>query len=403
MRRRVAITGLGVVSPVGVGADAFWRALTTGASGLSAVPASLAPAGPRVLGRVQHFTAARYLQNERHARVLNRAFELLVGAGALAAADAALGVTPVPPARLGIAVGIGPIDQYTDDLRAAVRAAATPGSFDIARFAESARSLYPLRRLRLLPNTGSAVLSIEHKARGPSLTLVGGHAAGLQAIAEAAAIIGEGRADAMLCGGADSRLTPLELRVFGHLCPFSRAADPACAPRPFDRDRDGVVAGEGAALLLLEAIDSARTRGVEPYAELLSCAFCGPTEGGCAESMRRALLDCPGRRAEVVFAHGEGGVQSDRLEGAALDLVSPGWITTLQPAIGHTMSACGSFNVAAACRALADGIVPPIRSLQVPDTSLPFAVHQVTGSFETALVNAIEPDQAAMSAVLART
>jgi 3-oxoacyl-[acyl-carrier-protein] synthase II len=400
MPRRVVITGLGVVSGLGVGTEVFWKGLTTGATGLSRAPASLAAAGARVVGAVKDLSGTAYLQNERNARVLNRSFELLVAAGALAAADAALGATPVQPPRLGVIVGIGPIDQYTDDLVSAVRGASAGGGVDMARFAETARTMYPLRRLRLLPNVGPALLSIEHGAMGPGLTLVSGHAAGLQAIAQGLTMIADGRVDAVLCGGADSRLTPREVRLFGLQCPLCPSDDPDRACRPFDRRRDGVTAGEGAAILLLEAEDSARARGVATYAELLACASAGPTEGGCAESMRRVTL---GRSAEVVVAHGEGGIQSDRLEAAAIDLVSPRCITSLQAVVGHTMSACGALNMAAGCLILADERVPPIRSLESPEVALPFAMHQVRARFSSVLVNAVEPDNTAASGLLARS
>jgi 3-oxoacyl-[acyl-carrier-protein] synthase II len=270
------------------------------------------------------------------------------------------------------------------------------------KFAVSARGMYPLRRLRLLPNIGAGVLSIEHKAMGPSLTLVSGHSTGLQAIAEAHAMIGDGRVDAVLCGGADSRLTPLGLQLFGRLCALSPSRDPHGACRPFDRRRDGVVAGEGAGVLVLEAEDSARGRGVEAYAELIACASAGPTEGGCAESMRRAIQGRPVRSPELVVAHGEGSVRSDRLEAAALDLLSPKCVTSVQAAVGHTMSACGAINLAAACLMLTNERVPAIATLESPEMSLPFATHEVVGSFETVMVNALEPDNGATSALLAR-
>jgi 3-oxoacyl-[acyl-carrier-protein] synthase II len=402
MHRRVVITGLGVVSGLGVGTEVFWKGLTTGATGLSRAPAHLAAAGARVVGAVKDLSGVAYLQNERNARVLNRSFELLVAAGALAAADAALGATPVQPPRLGVIVGIGPIDQYTDDLVSAARRAAVEGGVNMAEFAETARAMYPLRRLRLLPNVGPALLSIEHRAMGPSLTLVSGHAAGLQAIAQGLSMIADGRVDAVLCGGADSRLTPLEIRLFGLQCPLSPSGDPDRACRPFDRRRDGVTPGEGAAILLLEAEDSARARGVATYAELVACASAGPTEGGCAESMRRVMRASGGRPAEVVVAHGEGGIQSDRLEAAAIDLVTPRCITSLQAVVGHTMSACGALNMAAGCLILADERVPPIRSLESPEVALPFAMHQVRARFSSVLVNAVEPDNAAASGLLAR-
>jgi 3-oxoacyl-[acyl-carrier-protein] synthase II len=392
------------VSPVGVGAEAFWTALTSRATGLGPAPAELAASRlASVVGAVRNFSGASYLRNERQGRVLNRSFELLVGAGALAAADAGLTATPVPPHRLGVIVGMGPIDQYTPDLREAVRRATAPdGHIDLPAFVQEARHLYPLRRLRLLPNVGPAVLSIEHHAMGPSLTLVGGHTSGLQAIADALAMIRDGRVDAVLCGAADSRLTPLDLRMFAQLCPLTPSSDPDRACRPFDRRRDGVVPGEGAAVFLLEAEDSARARRADPYAEIVDCAFAAPTEGGCAESMRQVMESTGGQPPDVVVAHGEGGVQSDRLEAAALDLLSPGCVTSLQPAIGHTMSACGALNLAAACLILSEGRVPPIRSLDMPEMALPFAMHDVRGTFSTVLVNAIDPDSAASSALLAR-
>jgi 3-oxoacyl-[acyl-carrier-protein] synthase II len=402
MRRRVLITGLGVVSSVGVGADAFWRGITAGATGLSPAPPELARLGAKVVATVKDFSGAAYLQNERNGRILNRTFELLVGAGALAAADAALNATPIPPHRLGVIVGIGPIDQYTDDLLVAVKAATTNGALSLARFAEEARSMYPLRRLRLLPNIGAALLSIEHKAMGPSLTLVSGHVTGLQAIAEGLAMIRDGRIDAVLCGGADSRLTPLGVRLFGRLCPLSPSDDVQSACRPFDRRRDGVVAGEGAAIVVLEAEESARARGVDAYAELVACATAGPTEGGCAESMRQAMRTSSNRSPHVVVAHGESGVRSDRLEAAALDLLSPKCVTSLQPAVGHTMSACGAVNLAGACLMLADERIPAIATLESPEMNLPFAMNEVSARFDTALVNAIEPDSTASSALIAR-
>src|SRR5262245_17244577 len=403
MRRRAVVTGLGVVSAVGVGTDVFWRSWTAGATGLSRAVPGLAAVGAKVVGAVAGFSGATYLKNERHGRVLNRTFEMLIAAGALAATDASLNAAPIPPPRLDVVTGIGPINQHTEDVLRAVREAAAGSEFDVARFAETSRALYPLRRLRLLPNVGAALLAIEHNAMGPSLTFVSGHTTGRQAIAQGLTMIRDGRLDAALCGGADSRLTPLELRLFATQCPLSLSADPDRACRPFDRERDGVVAAEGAAILLLEAEDSARARGAQAYAELLACASAGPTEGGCAESMRLALHAAPGARPDVIVAHGEGGIQSDRLEAAAIDLIAPRLVTGLQPTIGHTMSASGALTIAGACLILADERVPPIRSLQTPELPLPYVTQQpLEARCETVLANALEPGNAAMSALLAR-
>ncbi len=402
MSRRALVTGLGVVSAAGIGADVFWHAALAGTTGLAPASPDLAAAGARIAGAIKGFSGAAYLKNERHGRVLNRTFELLIIAGALAAADAGLGATSIPATRLGVVTGIGPINQYTDDVITAAREASNGFGFDVARFAETARSMHPLRRLRLLPNTGAALLAIEHQAMGPSLTFVSGHTTGLQAIAQGLAMIREGRLDGVLCGGADSRLTPLEVRLFHAQCSLTPSDDPDLACRPFDRKRDGVVAGEGAAMVLIEAEDSARLRGAQTYAELRSCASAGPADGGCFESMRLAAGASPSGRPDVIVAHGDSGIQSDRLEAAAINRIAPRCVTGLQPVVGHTMSACGALNIAAACLILADERVPSIRSLREPEIPLPYATEPRAGHFDSVLVNALEPDNAAWSALVTR-
>src|SRR5262249_41063421 len=257
-------------------------------------------------------------------------------------------------------------------------------------------------RLRLLPNVGAALLSIEHHAMGPSLTFVSGNTAAMQALTQAFVMIADGRTDAVLCAAADARVTPLGVRLFAECTPLSASSNPACACRPFDEERDGAVVGEGAAALLLEAEESARSRGVTAYAELVGTGSAGVIDGGCAESMRQAVRMAGGIVPEVVVAHGEGGVQSDRLEAAAINLVSPRCVTGLQGAIGHTMSACGALNAAAACLILANRCVPPICGHDSSDMPLPLVTHTVEASFSSVLVNAIEPDHGAASALFAR-
>src|SRR5262249_57425745 len=123
--------GVGVGSAIGIGVDVFWRRLGRGETGLSLAGSDLAAQGARVVGAVGDFNGTQYLRNERHARILNRSFELLVAAAALAAADASLPSTPMTPHRLGVSIGIGPIDQFTDDLLVAARKAHTPGGLDL--------------------------------------------------------------------------------------------------------------------------------------------------------------------------------------------------------------------------------------------------------------------------------
>lgn len=402
MPRRVLVTGLGVVSALGAGTDLFWSGLIRGASGFARTGSDLSAAGVSVAGVVADLSVEHHLRDQRHLRTLNRTFALAVVSGALAASDGALDARPIAPPRLGIVVAIGSIDPYTDDIVAAARAAVTSGSVNPAVFADTARSVHPFRRLRLLPNVAAAILSIEHRALGASVTLVSGTAtAGIQALTLAAAMIRQGAADAVLCGGVDSSLAPLSLRQFALEHQLSPSQNPDLACRPFDRDRDGIVVGEGAAMLLLEAEESASARGRTAYSEILASGSSHRGDGGYAgmhQLTTTAGIDSP----DVVIAHGDGGRESDAVEAAALTRFSARHVTSIQPAVGHTMSAAGAMSAAAGSLVLARGQVPPIRSLKAAEFFLPLTTDPVRGAFRSVMVNALDPDGASGSLLLGR-
>lgn len=397
--RRVLVAGAGVASAAGVGVEAFWRGLTTGPA-LVAAPPGLATTGVPCVAAVPESSTFGRLRHGRNNRVLNRTFELLVSASQLAVEDARGG--PIPPSRFAVVVGLSPIDQYTSDLEAAARGATTPAGVDVARFVELAAAMHPFRRLRMLPNIGAALLSIEHQAMGPSLTFVGGHLSGLEAIAEGLAMVRDGRADAVLCGGAASRFDALAVRLFDRQSELSRLGDARGACRPFDRRRSGVVLGEGAAMVLLEGAESATARGVTSRVELVAVASAAPGEGSIGQAMRRVLqaasLDTP----DLLIAHGEGGRSSDRLEALAIEPTRPRCITSIQPVVGHTMSACGAMNLVGACLMLRHQCVPPIWGLEDPEADLPFATRLQSRPVAHVALNAIQPDGAAASALLTR-
>jgi 3-oxoacyl-(acyl-carrier-protein) synthase len=396
--RQVVVSGVGVVSSVGIGVEAFWQALTAGPTGLALRPDPGGSGACRVVAAVDDFCAARYIKDPRLRRVCNKAFAMLGSAAVMAWQDAAADRLTASSARVGVSVGIGPIDQYTTDLQETVAKSmgGEPAEVDLGQFVEAAHHLHPLRRLQYLPNIGAALISILHQATGPTLTFVSGVTAGLQAICAAAAMIREGCADAVICGGVDARVTPRLMPTAIEQFELSDVLDADRACRPFDRSRSGMVVGEGAVALLLERADlpGRKTAG---YGTLTAWTLFGGH--GHAASMRALFHRC-GRAPDVVVAHGDGGIVSDAREADALTralAAAPGAtsVTSIQPAIGHTLCASGPLAAAAACLTLARQAVPPIRSLDDPIAPLSFVAGTACDrAVETVLVNCLDPDGA---------
>jgi 3-oxoacyl-[acyl-carrier-protein] synthase II len=404
--RTVVVSGIGVVSPVGVGVEAFWHAVSGGGTGLTFEPHPAGAPDGRVIARVRDFDAARYVKDAKLRRVCNRSFEMLASAAVLAWADGGGERLAAQAARVGVSVGIGPIDQYTDDLQRAIAASAiVDGRVDLRAFVAGARHLHPLRRLQYLPNIGAAIVSMLHRATGPTLTFVSGPAAGLQAIDAAATMIRNGAADAVICGGVDARIAGRLWPTAAAQFALSDEADPDAACRPFDRSRSGIVVGEGAAVLLLEAGDLSPRGPDDVYATLVDARTYGRDNG--AAVVRRMLDDGGTGTPDVVIAHGEGSSASDDAEAQTLmalfgDVPVAPSITSIQPAIGHTLCASAPFAAAAACLSVAGGSVPPLRSIADPIVRLPF----VTGASSTratrsALVNFVGPGGAGGSLLFA--
>jgi 3-oxoacyl-[acyl-carrier-protein] synthase II len=407
--RVVVVTGIGVVSAVGATSRDFWDALIAGRSGLSSTDDYQGADGVSVIGRVEGVSGQTYLRQARHGKVLNRTAELLVAAAALASRDAGLDAHPIEGHKLGVIAGIGPNNQYTHDILAALnRSRRDAGHVDIASFLLAQR-IEPLRRLRHLPNIATALVAIEHHAGGPCTTLMSGNISGLQAIIEGWWLIHTGVADAVLCGSADSRLDPVLLAILGRQMRLSARSDPEQACRPFDENRSGTVPAEGAAVLLLESYESARTRRVRTYAEVVGGTSAGPGRlGGGTCGIEQVIRLGMGRPIDVVMSHGDGGVQSDLMEAAALAPVvnhagSGSAITSIKGHIGHTMSAAGSLNAAAACLVLASGTVPAIRGLQRPCAPLRFVIGEPVMTHPSrVLVIESDPSGAAAALLLSR-
>ncbi len=272
---RVVVTGIGVVSPNGIGRRAFSEAIVEGRSGVSKIESFDTTGLPiKIAGEVKNFDVMPYLgEHRKNAKLMSRAVRFAVGAASLAVEDANLDLESgkLDPSRFGVCMGTGITPVDVGELVGPISRGIRPdGSFDMGEFAQArAESIFPLWLLQHLPNMAAAHISILHRAMGPNNTVVTACAAGTQAIGEAFRLIARGDTDVMLAGGCDSRLDPQLLVAYSAMKTMSGSLRPPSeVSRPFDGERDGFVLGEGAAVLVLESLRRAKRRRATIYAEV---------------------------------------------------------------------------------------------------------------------------------------
>src|SRR6266545_4776392 len=277
--RRVIVTGIGVVTPLGCTVESFWSALLASRSGVVHPKAfDLSGMPSRIGGEVRDFDPAAAVDRKDRKRLnqMSREFRFAVGAAGAALADARLAPGAVEPERFGLTFAAGSQSAEMAHLGPAAQAALAPTGDHIDLIAWGERGLPlvpPTWLLNYIPNIGAGYLGILHDARGPSNTVTQGDAAGVLALGEAVRVVRRDRADVMLIGGSDAKLAYGHLARFNLAHPLSRRNDePEKACRPFDRDRDGTVLGEGAGFLVVEELNHARARGARIYAEVTGFA-----------------------------------------------------------------------------------------------------------------------------------
>lgn len=371
-RRRVVITGLGTLNPLGNDVSATWAAAKAGQSGIGPITLFDASDYPtRIAGEVKAFDpVARF--GRKDARRMARLTQLVMAATEEALADAQLRDAPASRARAGVIIGSGmgaldPIQDAADTLR-------ERGPNRISPF------FVPM----MLADTPSAQISITHGLTGPNLAVYSACASGNNALGEATAAIRRGAADIMLAGGTEACILPLALAGFGVMGAISTRNDaPQQASRPFDADRDGFVVSEGAAVLVLEERDHALARGATIYGELLGYGSSAdawhitmPDEvgAGAAASMRAALLDAELTPDDVDYinAHGTSTPLNDRAETAAIKSLFGQRAATLpisstKSMTGHLLGAGGALEAVLCLMALRDGVIPPTINYTRPD------------------------------------
>ncbi|MFE2724743.1 beta-ketoacyl-[acyl-carrier-protein] synthase family protein [Kitasatospora sp. NPDC059327] len=378
MTRRVAVTGIGIVAPGGVGVPAFWHLLTSGRTATRGITL-FDPTGfrSRIAAECDFDPAAHGLSPDDVQRA-DRYVQFAMVATDEAIADAGLDLAAEDPWRIGVSLGtaVGGTTRLEHDY-----ALVSAGG---ARWDVDHRRAEPQLHRAFAPSTLASAVAERTGAHGPVQTVSTGCTSGLDAIGYAFQAVEEGRTDICIAGASDSPISPITVACFDAIKATSeRNDDPEHASRPFDAHRDGFVLGEGGAVLVLEELEHARRRGARIYGEIGGFAtfgnayhMTGLTQEGL--EMSRAIDEALGHarvdRTDVdyVNAHGSGTKQNDRHETAAVKrslgphaYETP--MSSIKSMVGHSLGAIGAIELVACTLALAHGVVPPTANYETPD------------------------------------
>ncbi|MBH0333292.1 3-oxoacyl-ACP synthase [Brevibacillus brevis] len=372
MKRRVVITGVGVVSPVGNDAQTFWNSLLEGKSGIDRVAAFDASDYPtQIAGEVKNFDPEQYM-DKKDIRRTDRFVQFGLAAAKMAVEDAKLEITPENAERVGVYIGSGIGGLTTWEEQHSVLMEKGP------------RRVSPFFIPMLIANMASGAVSIQYGAKGPTSSAITACATGTNAIGEALRLIQFDHADVMIAGGAEATVRPMGFAGFCSAKAMStRNDEPQKASRPFDKDRDGFVMGEGAGVLILEELEHAKKRGATIIAELIGYGMSAdahhitsPSPGGegAARCMVSALKDAGVDPTEVQYinAHGTSTGQGDIAETQAIKTVFGEHayklaVSSTKSMTGHLLGATGGVEAIATAYALRDQILPPTINLENPD------------------------------------
>ena len=367
--RRVVVTGLGVVSPLGIGIDTLWDQLTHGVSGVRRITKFDASGLPsQIAGEVTGFDPETYLPRRDVVRT-DTFIHFALTAAQQALTDAKLAPSAGDP-RMGVSIGTGmggvPLLLTTYD----------------GLLREQMRGVNPYAMPGFLPNMAAGWVSMRVGARGPIACATTACAAGAQAIGDASRIIERGDADVMIAGGAEALITPLVIACFSALRALSTRNDaPAEASRPFDKDRDGFVLSEGAGMIVLEELERARRRGSHIYAELAGYGITSdahhptaPSVHGPARAMTLALADAQvdPEQVDYINAHGTSTPHNDLNETRVIKHVFGAHayrlaVSSTKSMMGHLLGAAGAVEAVVSVLALERGMLPPTINYASPD------------------------------------
>jgi 3-oxoacyl-[acyl-carrier-protein] synthase II len=372
MKRRVVITGMGVISPVGNSQDEFWKSLTEGRNGIGQITRfDVSKYSARIAGEVKDFDPAQFM-DRKELRRMDRCTHYAMAAAKMAVEDSGLKIEGEFAERVGVIIGSG--IGGTETWEAQHQKLLEAGPDRISPF------FVPM----MIIDIAAGQVSIAFGAKGLNLATVSACASGGHAIGESMKSIQTGDCDAMICGGAEAPVTPLALAGFCAMRALSLRNDhPEQASRPFDKDRDGFVMGEGAGILVLEELEHAKARGAKIYAEICGYGASGdayhmtaPAPGGegAARAMKMALRtgDLKPEEVDYVNAHGTSTDMNDKYETAAIKTVFGEHakklaVSSTKSMTGHLLGAAGGVEAIATVLTIKHGVIHPTVNYTTPD------------------------------------
>ncbi len=372
MERRVLVTGMGAITPLGIGVEAAWEGMRSGRSGISKITLFDASGfSSQIAGEVSDFDPTLWME-QREVRHTDRFVQFAIAAGAMAVQDAGLEFDSIDCTRTGVLIGSGIGGTWTWEQQH--RILLEKGPHRISPF------FIPM----LITDMASGRVAMRYGATGPNTAVATACATSAHALGDAAEIIRRGDADVMIAGGAEAAVSPLSLGGFCAMRALSRRNDePERASRPFDRDRDGFVMAEGAAILVLEDSEHARKRGARIHGELIGYGMSAdayhmtqpqPDGDGMTLAMEAALRDAglSPDQVDYVNAHGTATTVGDPAETRALKRVFGDHarvvpISSTKSVTGHLLGAGGAIEAIACLCTLRDGVAPPTINLENPD------------------------------------
>jgi 3-oxoacyl-[acyl-carrier-protein] synthase II len=371
-RRRVVVTGIGLVSPIGIGIEENWSSLISGRSGIGPITRfDSSGFTTRIAGEVKNFHPEEFI-SKKELRKMDPFLQFALGAARYAMEDARLKIEPEVSPRAGVVMGCGLGGLQTIEESHKIVLEVGP------------KKVSPFFIPMIISNMAPGLISIYHGAKGPNLSLQTACAAGTHAIGQAFHLIREGFSDVMITGGVESTVTTLAIAGFNAMRALStRNDDPEHASRPFDMQRDGFILSEGSGVLILEELHFARARGARIYAEVIGFGISGdayhmaapaPDGEGAARCMQMAVDDAGIKPTDVQYinAHGTSTDLNDKYETQAIKTVFGDHaykmaISSTKSMTGHLLGAAGGVEAAYTVLAIYNQLMPPTINYEFPD------------------------------------
>jgi len=373
VKRRVVITGIGIVSPYGVGLKVFWDSISNGLSGIGPITSFDASEFTTTIGgEVKDFTPGEYVSARKSLKYMTKATRLGVAAAKMAVDDSGMDIPAEDPFRVGVITGTGTGNVVMFN------------EINQEQFVANPRTLSPLNPLKGMPNAVSIHVALQHAVRGYNNSIATTCAAGTQAVGDSCLVIEQDRADVMIAGGADASLNAI---VFGGYCALGtlskRNDEPEKASKPFDSMRDGFVLSDGSAMFILEELEHAKKRGANLYGEIIGYgASCDsfrltdppPDGGGAVLAINQALKHAQISPSEVSYinAHGTATKMNDIVETGVIkkifgDDAKKIPVSSTKSLIGHGIGAAGAMELVAVILSMRNSVVTPTANLNDPD------------------------------------